>query len=578
MKIKYTFQAAPADAITGARISDLTGVKPGKLSPFAKTKTVGGKKRRFLCGIMSGTAWDAHGERMSMDCLKGFVRQWQERELHFSDIHSRGHSDFVAISGPDQGTECRILDDGNMYIEAHLLEEGEPGVQPYQWQHANTIWNMANGLPPAKTRVPLGLSIEGFASQEDIIESEEGPIINSLELEAVAIVRNPAYEPAMVTPVLKSKDLKKKADLIANDPRAIRRELEESIWDYQAGFESATYQLLEASRTPDEKEQLFDNLLKIYGERLAAIFGKHEWAIPDRDANAFDSTAVVVAEKENTMKLSAKELSDKKKAAIALLEKVKAGKVKTKPVPKKKEVAPELAQSLMSLFDMMGQQQAVLSTIMTGLGLGGTAEPPTDMEPPAEEMELEELVDEVLAGEVLAADGEEESEDDEEEKSLETLLQLALEGDATLGVDELEEATQLPEQPDGPVDTDTFKELEKKIAALKKSVIAERAEKKKERVAAVSSGYQKLLKHVEELEHERGELKKENEIFKGYVAEDLTMKRRRRSEPDDEFSAAADNDPWFAKRQAENRVGLNGSGGPSGLLRAIAAINQGAER
>ena len=97
-------------------------VKKGDFSKYAVEKQDDeGRKRRYVCGIASGTQVDGHGERMTEKCIKSFMEQANSGDiLLYPDPHGIKSTDDIGIL-----KKANILGDGDWYTE-------EPVELPYE--------------------------------------------------------------------------------------------------------------------------------------------------------------------------------------------------------------------------------------------------------------------------------------------------------------------------------------------------------------------------------------------------------------------------------------------------------------
>ena len=170
---------------------------------YAVEKDVGGgKTKRFLTGVSSGLAVDAHGEQMTKNAIASFMKQAESGEiLLYPDVHGIKSTDDIGIL-----VKGRVLDNGDWHTE-YQLYDGSEGAQPYQVQKANVMWNQAKGLPPYKKKKIKGFSIEGFIPDEAIIEmGESGDMkaIDDVVLDGIVVVPRPAYTSSIASAVSKA--------------------------------------------------------------------------------------------------------------------------------------------------------------------------------------------------------------------------------------------------------------------------------------------------------------------------------------------------------------------------------------
>lgn len=160
-----------------------------------------GRKRRYLSGISSGSKWDAHGERMSEKCIKGFMEQANSGDvLLYPDQHGIKSSEDIGILA-----HARVLPDGDWYTEYRLYDETDE-VDSRAVEVADKLWKQVNGLPPYKNKREKGFSIEGYVPPDGVRETTEkgGRVIDEVLLDGVLLVPRPAYQSSVAQAVYKA--------------------------------------------------------------------------------------------------------------------------------------------------------------------------------------------------------------------------------------------------------------------------------------------------------------------------------------------------------------------------------------
>lgn len=194
-----------------------------------------GRKRRYVKGICSGTHVDAHNERMNANCIAGFDKQFQERDiLLFADVHGIKASEDIGIM-----VDSEVQGD-NWIVEYRLYDE-QDGIGQAKLETINTLWKQMNGLPPYTKPMVKGLSIEayvyagGYAPKEgDVV------VINEAELIGVIICDRPAYQESELTPVEKSRRSKVCRDIAGRLKESI------ALDDIRDNYYSQRYELEDA--------------------------------------------------------------------------------------------------------------------------------------------------------------------------------------------------------------------------------------------------------------------------------------------------------------------------------------------
>ena len=162
---------------------------------------VNGSKRRYLKGIASGSKWDAHGERMTEECIKDFAAQADSGDiLLYPDVHGvSATKDIGILKG------FKVLPDGNWYTEFRLYDETDE-VDTASKETANKLWRQVNGLTPYSYAREKGFSIEGYIPDDGIVEvtKEGGRVIDKVHLDGVVVVPRPAYQDSIASAIYKA--------------------------------------------------------------------------------------------------------------------------------------------------------------------------------------------------------------------------------------------------------------------------------------------------------------------------------------------------------------------------------------
>jgi len=164
-------------------------------------KDENGKKRRYLRGVSSGLAVDGHGERMTDECIKGFMNQANSGDvLLYPDLHGVRGTDDIGIM-----TKANITPEGDWMTEYRLYDE-EDGVGAHTLERADKMWKQLKGLPPYTKPRQKGFSIEGNIPDGGIAQMAQGGkrVINQVDLDGVVIVPRPAYKTSIAHAVYKA--------------------------------------------------------------------------------------------------------------------------------------------------------------------------------------------------------------------------------------------------------------------------------------------------------------------------------------------------------------------------------------
>lgn len=168
---------------------------------FAVEKSVGGVKRRYLCGIATGLKQDAHGERVTQNCIQSLVRQAQAGDvLLFPDVHGISESQDIGIL-----THFEVTPEGEWYVEFRLYDQDDP-VDSAAKERADKLWRQVNGLPPYRKPRRKGFSIEGYIPEDRVLMDAKERLgkIDDMVLEGVVIVPQPAYQDSVIHAVYKA--------------------------------------------------------------------------------------------------------------------------------------------------------------------------------------------------------------------------------------------------------------------------------------------------------------------------------------------------------------------------------------
>lgn len=169
-----------------------TKQKGESLVSWMVEKEEGGRKRRYLSGVASGLAVDAHGEQMTEAAIASFLKQAQETDILLYFNHGKDFHDDVGIL-----VKSEKLENGDWFTVYRLYDEDDD-VPEEKLKRIETVWRQINGLAPYKKKRQFGFSIEGIIP-EGKIRSEfggesEGTFIDEVQLDAgVTLVTRPAY-------------------------------------------------------------------------------------------------------------------------------------------------------------------------------------------------------------------------------------------------------------------------------------------------------------------------------------------------------------------------------------------------
>jgi hypothetical protein len=192
----------------------------------AVEKAEGGRKRRYLKGVSSGSKIDGHGERLSENCIKSFQAQAASGDiLLYEGLHG---VNFVDDIGKLVNSE--ITPEGDWLTEYRLYDELD-NMGPITLEKADKLWKQIVGLPPYKTPKQKGFSIEGEIPDGGILTvSETGKrVMDNVALDGVVVVPRPAYQDSVAHAVYKALGL--------DAPQAVRKSLTNNLRDAIDGEE-----------------------------------------------------------------------------------------------------------------------------------------------------------------------------------------------------------------------------------------------------------------------------------------------------------------------------------------------------
>lgn len=248
-----------------------------------------GARHRYLCGIASGLKEDAHGERISSNCIESLIRQASSGDvLLYSDVHGIKASEDIGIL-----TKFNVFDDGSWYVEFRLYDESDK-VDQTSLERADKIWRQSLGLSPYRKPRQKGFSIEGYVPEDKVSMREERQVIDDMVLEGVVVVPKPAYEDSVIHAVYKA--LGEEAPWVVR--KGIRARLREAIDDREAkdaydsrrweidGAKDCLIQEAMEAKGPDLKERLeatFDEYKELMTELLMDSTALFDEASPDAE-------------------------------------------------------------------------------------------------------------------------------------------------------------------------------------------------------------------------------------------------------------------------------------------------------
>lgn len=188
-----------------------------KLYAVEKGAESGGKKR-YLCGVASGTKLDGHQERLTDKAIKSIQDQANSGDiLLFAGKHDVNFFDDIGILAKSE-----VLQNGDWYCEFRLYDQGD-GVGASTLERADKVWKQSLGIAPYGRARKRGFSIEGVIPDNGIVQMSEGGkrVIDDVKLEGVVLVNNPAYLPSIAHSICKA--------LGEEPPAVVRKNIKNSL-------------------------------------------------------------------------------------------------------------------------------------------------------------------------------------------------------------------------------------------------------------------------------------------------------------------------------------------------------------
>ena len=274
-----------------------------------KTEEGRERKRRYFVGISSGIKVDAHGERMTNNCIKSFQDQAATGQvLLFPDIHGIKESEDIGFLA-----KAEILPSGDWYTEYGLWDE-EDDIGAYKAEKINTLWKQVNGFPPYKKPRQKGFSIEGIIPDENLLMSDgQGRgILDNVLLDGVLLVPRPAYKDSIATAIYKalnetSPERKEslKTSLVQNiEKEKLENAFYKNKWDYQDALERTIEKIMKnpSANKQEELNFVFDEYKQLMTQLImnsASVFVEEQdqeagEMIEDNTVVRSDNTKIVL--------------------------------------------------------------------------------------------------------------------------------------------------------------------------------------------------------------------------------------------------------------------------------------------
>jgi hypothetical protein len=237
---------------------------------YTKTqKDSQGKEKRYLCGVMSGLAVDAHGERMSEKAIQGMIEQTHAKDITLYTNHGKDFTEDIGIL-----RNIIKLDNGDLYAEFELYDDNS---------EADKVWAQANGLPPYKHARQFGFSIEGFVPEDKIRNTATGKEIDYVDLDpGVSLVSKPAYTPSIVQAIQKAFNTHKSGNVFESiiSSRKRKKDFYNTLEEIDDIMEVAEDKILSSQDSPETKESLLRNAYESYIDRKIELYKQLDFNIP----------------------------------------------------------------------------------------------------------------------------------------------------------------------------------------------------------------------------------------------------------------------------------------------------------
>jgi hypothetical protein len=235
-------------------------------------KDLDGDKGRYLTGVASGLNEDAHGERVTANCIESLCRQAEEGDvLLFADQHGVKESEDIGLL-----KHFEVRPNGDWYVEFKLHDEKDK-IDTASLEKANKLWAQVNGLSPYTKPREKGFSIEGYIPDDKILEDkkERLGIIDDMVLEGVVVVPKPAYHDSVIHAIYKSLEVTPPWKVQKDARRKLRSSLVRK--DLAGAYDRERFEI-EAARDELIREAVDRNLesTENLGEDLRLIFDEYK--------------------------------------------------------------------------------------------------------------------------------------------------------------------------------------------------------------------------------------------------------------------------------------------------------------
>ena len=345
------------------------GKQNNKYSTVLK-KDSNGKERKYLYATSSGSLYrDAHNEKMTERCIKGFQEQAQTKTIYL--LHPHDENILANHIGKLEGDQSYIDENGEWKTVFRFWDDEDlkHDIPSALVARAKDAWNSitGQGVYDGKPSALRQLSIQGLIDEnKDIIQATDGSggrNLDWIELSCISLVEKGAYPQENITPVEKvfkqlydSGKIQKKDTLLG---KLIKEEnMEEDFRNQLARLEDKFNMkmheiLTDETLDPAMSKANADNLVNEYATEYKKLLGiiqyklsEDDMALKTKDETQSDemkskgedevSKAETDVVKDELLMKPLSEMSDEEKAQI--LELLSGGATKSK---KKEETETE---------------------------------------------------------------------------------------------------------------------------------------------------------------------------------------------------------------------------------------------
>jgi hypothetical protein len=235
-------------------------------------------KNKYLVGITSGMSTDYHGDRMSKEAIEDMASQALDKDITLYANHNKDYNRAIGIM-----TKAEVTQNGELYCEYRLWND-EDGVPQQEYEDAQHIWKMINGIKPYTKKRQFGFSIEGYIRDNDIEKTASGKLIKKVDLDpGVSLVTKPAYNYSVASAIMKSIDANKTQKGILDTTIDQSKQIStfyEDRWEIEDAKGTAERAVIEAEKTPQEKQALLEEIYEDYKMKMLALYARVEYKDP----------------------------------------------------------------------------------------------------------------------------------------------------------------------------------------------------------------------------------------------------------------------------------------------------------